>query len=254
VNLEGSVAIVTGGGTGIGRAVCEQLALAGAGAVIVNYSRSADDAVATVARLVKSGCRATAVQANVADDDAVRAMVDDVATREGRLDVLVNNAGTTVYAPFPDLDALTDEVWRELLDVNLLGAFYCARAAGPALRAARGAVVNIASTAGYRASGSSLAYGVSKAALLQLTRGLAVALAPDVRVNAVSPGMVTTRWHGDLFGAEQAEDNARAEAARVPLGQVAGAADIADVVMGFLRSDLVTGESLIVDGGKHLLY
>jgi 3-oxoacyl-[acyl-carrier protein] reductase len=254
VNLQGSVAIVTGGGTGIGRAVCERLATAGAGAVIVNFSRSVDEAAATVEALEKVGCRAEAARASVADDNAVRAMIGDVGDRYGRVDVLVNNAGTTVYAPFSDLEALTDEVWRELLDVNLLGAFYCARAAGPALREAHGAIVNIASTAAYRAAGSSLAYGVSKAALLQLTRGLARALAPEVRVNAVSPGRVTTRWHSELVGAEKAAEDAESEAGRVPLGQVAGAHQVADAVMGFLEMDLVTGEDLIVDGGKHILY
>lgn len=254
MSIENSVALVTGGGTGIGRAVCEQLAQRGATTVIINYSRSEDEASDTAKTLRDFGCRAELAQADVGDDAAVRRMVESTVRKHGRLDILVNNAGITVGVPFTDLDALTDEVWDRLLRVNLIGPFYCARAAGPALKKAHGAIVNICSTAGYRAAGSSLAYGVSKAGLLQLTRGLALALAPEVRVNAVSPGMVTTRWHDSLVGADQAVLNARTEAERVPLHQVANASDVARAVMGLLESELVTGESLIVDGGKHILY
>ena len=142
MDLEGAVAVVTGGGTGIGRAVCESLARAGARAIVVNYSRSRDEAEATAAALEKRGCTALPHQASVADDAAVRAMVADAESRFGRLDVLVSNAGTTHFIPHPDLDALTEEVWDELLSVNLKGTFYCARAAAPALRRTRGAIVN----------------------------------------------------------------------------------------------------------------
>lgn len=254
MNLEHSVALVTGGGTGIGRAVAERLADAGASAVVVNYVHSKSDAIDTVEALRTRGCEATLAQADVGDDTAVREMVELTLSRYGRLDILVNNAGTTVPLPFPDLEALSDGVWDKLLRVNLLGAFYCARAAAPALKKGRGAIVNVSSTSAYRAAGSSLAYGVTKAALLQLTRGLALALAPEVRVNAVSPGMVTTRWHTSLVGKERAEQSARAEAARAPLRQVVDANDVAQVIIGLLGSDLVTGESLIVDGGTHILY
>jgi 3-oxoacyl-[acyl-carrier protein] reductase len=230
------------------------LASAGVAAVAVNYARSGEDAAETVADLKGSGIEADSWQADVGNDAAVRAMVDDVVRRYGRIDVLVNNAGTTVFAPFVDLDALTDEVWEGLLRVNVLGAFYCARAAAPSLRATKGAIVNVSSISGVRAAGSSLAYGVSKAALLQLTRGLALALAPDVRVNAVSPGMVTTRWHSSHVGLERAEANALAEAEKTPLKAVADADAVAGAIMALLGADFVTGESVIVDGGKHLLY
>src|SRR5262245_4469816 len=183
MQLAGAVAIVTGGGTGIGRAVSESLARAGARAVVVNYSRSREDAEATAAALGELGCEGVPHQASVADEEAVRAMVADTVARFGRLDVLVNNAGTTRFIAHADLDALTAEVWETVLSVNLMGTFYCCRAAAPPLKAARGAIVNIASIAGIRASGSSVVYGVSKAAVLQLTRNLAVALAPEVRVN-----------------------------------------------------------------------
>jgi 3-oxoacyl-[acyl-carrier protein] reductase len=250
----GAVAIVTGGGTGIGRAVGESLARAGARAVVVNYSRSADDAEATAAALRALGCEGVPHRASVADEAAVRNMVAETVSRFGRLDVLVNNAGTTRFIPLRDLDALTDEVWDEILAVNLKGTFYCCRAAAPALREARGAIVNVASIAALRASGSSIPYGVSKAAILQLTRSLASALAPEVRVNAVAPGLVATRWFRSALGEEAAASQEERLAELTPLRQVATAEHVAQAVMGFLGADQVTGETLLVDGGRHVMY
>jgi 3-oxoacyl-[acyl-carrier protein] reductase len=254
MNLGGAVAIVTGGGTGVGRAVSMSLARAGARAVVVNYSRSEEDAEATASALGELGCEGVPHCASVARDADVRAMVEATVSRFGRLDVLVNNAGTTRFIPHGDLEALTDEVWDEILGVNLKGTFYCSRAAAPALREARGAIVNVASTAAFRASGSSIVYGVSKAGVLQLTRNLAVALAPEVRVNAVAPGLISTRWFRVPFG----EEATAAQEARVrdstPLRAVATPEHVAQAVMGFLSSDLVTGNWVLVDGGKHLVY
>jgi 3-oxoacyl-[acyl-carrier protein] reductase len=254
MELRGAVAIVTGGGTGVGHAVCQALVEAGATAVVVNYSRSEEDAQTTASELRELGVRAIAYQASVADEAAVRAMVGEAVSRFGRLDVLVNNAGTTRFIPHNDLDALTDEVWDEILSVNLKGTFYCSRAAAPALREARGAIVNVASIAGLRASGSSIAYGVSKAGVIQLTRNLALALAPDVRVNAVAPGLIATRWFRVPFGDEAAAAQEERSAAATPLARVATADDVARAVMGFLASDMVTGECVVVDGGRHLTY
>jgi 3-oxoacyl-[acyl-carrier protein] reductase len=254
MDLQGAVAIVTGGGTGIGRAVCESLARAGAAGVVVNWSRSRDEAEATAIGLEKMGCRALPLQASVADEPAVKAMVAETEAAFGRLDVLVNNAGTTRFVAHDDLDGLTEEVWDEVLGVNLKGTFYCCRAAAPALRRARGAIVNVASIAGYRASGSSIAYGVSKAGVIQLTRNLALALAPEVTVNAVAPGLVATRWFRSRFGDEAAEAQEERMAAGTPLGRVATPDDVARAVMGFLGAGMVTGESVIVDGGRHLAY
>ena len=254
MNLGGAVAIVTGGGTGIGRAVSSNLARAGARAVVVNYSRSKDDAEATAASLNALGCEGVAHQASVADDAQVKAMIDATVARFARLDVLVNNAGTTHFIAHADLEAVTDEVWDEIIGVNLKGTFYCSRAAAPALKKARGAIVNVASVAGTRAAGSSIPYGVSKAAVLQLTRNLAVALAPEVRVNAVAPGLVATRWFRRPFGEQSASEQEARIAAATPLQEVATAEHVAQAVMGFLGSDLVTGEFILVDGGKHLAY
>jgi NAD(P)-dependent dehydrogenase (short-subunit alcohol dehydrogenase family) len=254
LDLQGTVALVTGGATGIGRASCLALADAGAAGVVVNYSRSSQDAEKAVAELAGHGCAAIAQQADVADDVQVRAMARRVLDRFGRLDVLVNSAGTTVVVPHQDLDDLTDQMWRDVLEVNLLGPFRCTRAFASPLRKARGAVVNIASISGYRAGGSSIAYGVSKAALLQLTRNLAVALAPEVRVNAVAPGTVATRWQTALHGEQGFADFARQERESVPLRTTTEPEHVAQAVLGLLGMDLVTGEALILDGGKHVKY
>jgi 3-oxoacyl-[acyl-carrier protein] reductase len=254
MELRGRVAIVTGGGTGIGRAVCLRLAKAGAKAVVVNYSRSAEDAHATAAELGSLGTEALAHQADISDEAAVKAMVSATLDRFGGLDVLVNNAGTTYWVPHPDLDGLTEDVWHEILSVNLKGTFYCCRAAAPELRKTKGAIVNIASIAGHLATGSSIAYGVSKAGVLQLTRGLALALAPDVRVNSVSPGLVATRWFRSRFGDEANNALETSFANTTPLGVIANPDHVAQAVMAFVENDLLTGQDLVVDGGKNVKY
>jgi NAD(P)-dependent dehydrogenase (short-subunit alcohol dehydrogenase family) len=254
MDLKGTVAVVTGGGTGIGRATALALARAGAAGLVVNYSRSERDATAVVTELSELGCTAVAERADVADDKQVRALARLVLGRFGRVDVLVNNAGTTRAVPHQNLAELTDEAWHHVLDVNLLGPFHTVRAFAPALTDARGAVVNIASISGYRAGGSSIAYGVSKAALLQLTRNLAVALAPHIRVNALAPGTVATRWQTALHGETGFAERARAEREFVPLRRTAEPEHVADAVLGLLGMDLVTGETLIIDGGKHVMY
>jgi 3-oxoacyl-[acyl-carrier protein] reductase len=254
MDLKGKVAIVTGGGTGIGRAVSLRLAHAGARGVVVNYSRSKDDAGATAKELEKLGSDAIAHRADIADEAAVKAMIAAAIERFGRLDVLVNNAGTTHFIPHPDLDALTEEVWNDILGVNLKGTFYCCRAAAPELRKTKGAIVNVASIAGHRATGSSIAYGVSKAGVLQLTRSLAIALAPDVRVNSVSPGLVSTRWFRKRFGDEAAEKQETSFAAITPLGAIANPDDVAQAVMSFIENDVITGQDIVVDGGKNIAY
>jgi 3-oxoacyl-[acyl-carrier protein] reductase len=254
MQLGGAVAIVTGGGTGVGRAVSEHLARAGAKAVIVNYSRSRDDAEATAAALAELGAEGVPHRANVAVEAEVREMVDAAIARFGRLDVVVNNAGTTRFIPHPDLDALTDEVWDEILRLNLKGTFFCCRAAAPELRKTKGAIVNVASIAGHRASGSSIAYAVSKAGVIQLTRGLALSLAPDVRVNSVSPGLVSTRWFRQRFGDDAAAVQEESFADTTPLRRIAGPDDVAQAIVSLIENDVVTGQDLVVDGGRNIQY
>lgn len=254
MDLRDTTAVVTGGGTGIGRATSLALARSGCRAVVVTYSRSAADAEATAASLTAAGCEAVAERVDVADDGQVRDLADRVRSRFGPVGVLVNNAGTTRAVPHPDLDALTDDVFHHVLDVNVVGPLRVTRAFADDLRAARGAVVNVASVSGYRAGGSSIAYGVSKAGLLQLTRNLAVALAPDVRVNAVAPGTVATRWQTSLHGAAGFTERAEAERRNVPLRRTAEPGHVAQAVLGLLAMDQVTGEAVTVDGGKHVVY
>ncbi len=250
MELDGRVAMVTGGGTGIGRATSLRLARGGVRAVVVSFSRSENDARASAGELRSLGCEALTYKADVADESDVKGLVAFAVERFGRLDVLVNNAGTTHFIPHADLDGLTDQVWDDILRVNLKGTFFCCRAAAPALRETRGAIVNIGSIAAYRASGSSIAYAVSKAGLLQLTRGLALALAPDVRVNSVSPGLVSTRWFRSRFGDDAAVAQEEAFAAATPLKRIAGPDDVARAVVALVENDLIKGVDLGVDGGK----
>jgi NAD(P)-dependent dehydrogenase (short-subunit alcohol dehydrogenase family) len=254
MELEGRVAIVTGGGTGIGQAVCLRLARAGAKAVVVNYSRSAEEAQSTAAELVSLGIEAVPHQADISDESAVKAMMSATRDRYGRLDVLVNNAGTTHFVPAPDLDGLTEDVWNDILGVNVKGTFYCCRAAAPELRKTKGAIVNIASIAGHRGAGSSIAYSVSKAGVLQLTRSLAIALAPDVRVNSVSPGLVSTRWFKSRLGEEANVPYEASFVSTTPLGVIATPDHVAIAVMAFIENDLVTGQDVVVDGGRNVRY
>ena len=254
MELDGTVAVVTGGGTGIGAACGEALARAGAAAVLVGYSRSVDEAEQTAARLRELGARGSAaVLMDVRDEAAVRAVAAAAVAEHGRVDVLVNNAGMTDATPWDDLEDITDAAWDDVLDVNVRGTFRCTRALAPALREAGGAVVNISSVAGYRAAGSSVVYGVSKAALLQLTRSLARVLAPQVRVYSVSPGAVATRWLTRVYGEQAAQPN-EADLRRVPLGRIAQPADVAQAVVGLLGMDLVTGQDVVVDAGRSLSY
>lgn len=244
-HMDGRVALVTGGGTGIGRATSLLLASEGAD-VAVNYSRSRTEAEATAADIRALGRNSIAVRTDVSVESAVREMVDRVAEELGRLDILVNNAGTTVFVPLADLEALTDEAWDPVFDVNVKGAFYCARAAIPKMPETAGQIVNVASIAGTCGQGSSIAYCASKAALISLTRSLAISQAPRIRVNAVAPGLVNTRWvkGWDEFIRENRE--------ATPLQRVAEPEDIANAILGLVINELVTGQVLVVDGGKTL--
>jgi 3-oxoacyl-[acyl-carrier protein] reductase len=238
------VALVTGSATGIGRAVAWQLADRGY-AVTVNYSKSKSEAEETADGVRQRGADAIVVAANVGDDTAVRAMVERTVETFGGLDVLVNNAAKTYFVDHKNLDGLTDTVWDDILNVNVKGTFYGCRAAMPHLRERRGNIVNVASVAGIAGSGSSIAYAASKGAVITLTKSLANAFAPEVRVNAVAPGPVQTRWLADHQDMVQ-------EAMKVtPLKRPATADDIAEVVV-FLAdvTTLMTGQVVIADGGR----
>ena len=234
------VALVTGSSSGIGEEVARRLA--GDGFTVVVNSRSSVEAGQAVARSVGGSY----LQADVGDEAAARDLVDRVLARHGRLDVLVNNAGTTQVIPHDDLAAATPEIWRHLYDVNVIAPFVLVTAAEAALCSSQGCVVNVSSLAGVRPLGSSIPYAASKAALNHLTRLLAKALGPGIRVNAVAPGLVDTPWTDDW-------DELRSLVRTVaPLRRSATPADVAEVVLGLVRSTYVTGEVVVVDGGLGL--
>lgn len=235
------VALVTGSSSGIGAAVARRLAAEGF-TVVVN-SRSSVDAGQAVADEIGGAY----LQADVGDEHAARGLIDAVLAGHGRLDCLVNNAGTTRVIPHPDLKAATPEIWRHLYDVNVIAPFVLVTAAEEALRAVRGCVVNVSSLAGVHPTGSSIPYAASKAAFNHQTRLLAKALAPEVRVNAVAPGLVDTPWTQDW-------DDIRAlVTAMAPMKRPATPDDVAEIVLGFVRSNYVTGEVVVLDGGLTLL-
>jgi NAD(P)-dependent dehydrogenase (short-subunit alcohol dehydrogenase family) len=238
------VALVTGSATGAGRAIAIRFAQNGY-AVAINYSRSESEAKETLALIEKLGVPALLCKANVADDKQVRAMVERCRTELGGMDVLVNNAGMTHFIPHTELEAVTDAIWDEIFQVNLKGAFYASRAAMPLLKARKGAIVNVSSVAGLQGHGSSIPYSASKAAMNCMTQSLARAFAPEVRVNAVAPGPIQTRW---LIGHEVHVEKAIAQ---TPLKRAATPEDVADVVW-FLAAGttLVTGQVVVVDGGR----
>lgn len=249
MDLQGKAALITGGGTGVGRACAEMLAAKGCD-VAVNYSRSADAAAETVEAIEKLGARGIALQGDVADDAACRSMVDQAVEVFGRLDVLINSAGTTVFVPHDDLDGITSDDWHRLYSVNTMGPFQMMRAASPHLKADGGGhVVSISSVSGVAGVGSSLPYCASKAALNNLTVTMARVLAPEVRVNAVAPGFVTGRWWKEGQG-DEVHDAVQGHVEKsVPLQAVCDPDDVANSVMGFLINDLSTGQIVVVDGG-----
>ena len=243
--LTGKVALVTGGGTGIGRATALALAAEGA-AVAVNYSRSRGEAEETAAAVTAQGGRSITVACDVSDERAVAAMMSRVVGDLGRLDVLVNNAGTTRFIDHRDLEAVTADVWDRILAVNVKGTFYCVRAAARAMRNG-GRIINIGSVAGVRGNGSSIPYAASKAAIHTMTLSLARALAPAITVNAIAPGLIETRWHGG----HEAENAARA--ARFPVKRIGTPEDIAHVAVALATADnFLTGQVIVVDGGAGL--
>jgi ketoreductase RED2 len=236
------VAVVTGSSSGIGAAVARRLAAAGV-RVVINSARSVEAGRALAAELPD----AVYIQADIAVTEQAQSLVEQAVERFGRLDVLVNNAGTTRHIPHHDLAAATPEIWREIFGVNVFGTWQTSAAAVPHLRATgAGCIVNISSLAATRPGGSSIPYAASKAAVNHLTRLLASVLGPEIRVNAVAPGLVDTPWIAGYtdFRAHIIET--------APLHRVGTPDDIAKVVCDVIDSTYMTGEVVGVDGGFHL--
>ncbi len=248
--LSGRAALVTGAASGIGFATARMLGQNGA-AVALNFLPDDSRGPEAIARLTAEGIRALPAPGNVGVPGEAERMVTDAVAALGRLDLLVSNAGTpgtNRRIPPAELDAMTEEFWQKLLSINLLGVFRCAHAAAPALRAARGAIVNTASIAGLGRAGSSLAYGATKAGVVSMTQNLARALGPEVRVNAIAPGAVDSEWMVDW-----SEEERRRSVENAVLKRRGRPEDLAEVILflGFGAS-MVTGQTIVVDGGLTL--
>jgi pteridine reductase len=241
IDLHGSVALVTGGAHRLGRAITLALGQAGAN-IVVHYNRSAEQAQTVVDELAALGVQGASVAGDLSRVDEVERVVDTAVARWGRLDVLVNNAGIWANTP---IGTVTEECWSELIDTNLRSAFFAAQHATPALRAARGAIVNIADVGALRPWRNHTPYLVSKGGIITLTKALAMDLAPDVRVNAVAPGAALLP---DDWTPEQVARATR----NVPLQRLGRPDDVAQAVLYLVQAAYVTGVVLPVDGGRHL--
>jgi 3-oxoacyl-[acyl-carrier protein] reductase len=246
-DLHGKTALVTGGASGIGLATVELLLRSGA-AVAMSHLEDDPRGLKEIERLTADGHRVISAPGNVARPGEAEKMVAQAIDRLGSLDILVNNAGTpgtTTPIEFTNLDAMTESFWQTILATNLIGPFRCSHAAAPALKRTHGAIVNTASIAGLGRVGSSIAYGASKAGLINLTRSLAVALAPEVRVNAVAPGLVDSPWTRPWTAEKKS-----GYVDQSLMKRIGTPADIAEAIL-FLAAGgaMITGHTLPVDGG-----
>lgn len=250
MEVDGKAAVVTGGGTGVGRATALELARRGC-SVLINYSRSKDEAEATAAEVSAIGVRGIAVRADIADDADCRKMIETAVREFSRLDVLVNNAGTTAFIRHSDLESVKAEDWQRILSVNLIGPFQCSRAARAALLASgNGEIVNVSSVAGLAGTGSSIPYCASKAALNNMTVTLARVFAPTVRVNAVAPGFITGRWLKQGLGDAVYEAAKKRTEENAILHKVCTPEDVAAAIINLITGpDLITGHIIPIEGG-----
>ena len=241
-------AIITGSASGIGAATAIELSKRGWN-VVINYSKSEAEA-----KKVAAQCKeAIVVQADVGEDADCRRLAQAALDKWGRIDALVNSAGTTKFVKHADLEALSADDFLRMYRLNVVGPFQMARACAAALKAGKGAIVNVSSVAALMGTGSSIAYAASKAALNTLTFSLARVLAPEVRVNAVSPGYVDTPWQTKGLGAERANQAAAHFATMVPLKDYARPEDVAETIAWLIEgARQVTGEIVFVDGGMHI--
>ncbi|MBI2360665.1 MAG: SDR family oxidoreductase [Deltaproteobacteria bacterium] len=249
MNSNRPVALITGAATGIGRSAAVALARNGHD-VVINFSRSEDAARATARETEGAGARTLLYRCDVSDDSSVRAMLDATKEKFGRLDALINNAGTTIDVEPKNLEEVKVEDWNRVFAVNVLGLFLVTRAAVPLLRQSpNGCIVNTCSIAGLRPSAQPLAYAASKAAVANLTKTLANALGPEIRVNAVAPGWIEGDWMERTLGANYEGLMAR-RARYTPLKRCCTADDVAETMLSLINGNrFVTGEIIIIDGG-----
>lgn len=253
MKLQGAVCIVTGSATGAGAACAIQLARKGC-RVVVNYTKSEKDAEETLRACQAAGAEAIMVRGDVGKDADCRTLAKAALDKWGRIDALINNAGITKFAAATDLDGLDAEDFQRIYAVNVIGPYQMIRACAAAMKKqGKGAIVNISSISGVMGIGSSTAYVASKGALNAMTLALARSLAPEIRVNAVCPGLIETRWHLDRYGKEEYARFKSDYEKTVPLAKAASPDDVAEVAVWLIEgADLVTGESILVDAGLHL--
>ena len=253
MEIAGKVAVVTGSSSGVGRATAELLAELGA-AVVVNYNRGAEAADEVVAGIRSRGGQAIAVQADVRQDADCRRLIQSAVDEFGALHILVNNAGMTHFIAHDDLEAVTDEVWNDIIGANLRGVFNCSRAAAAHMRAAgEGAIVNVSSVAGAGGGGSSIPYAASKAGVNVITRSLARVLGPEIRINTIAPGFIEGRWLRGGLGEQTYEAGRKRLSETAPLRGVATPETCADAIIALIeRNVFVTGQTVTVDGGATL--
>ncbi len=241
-------ALVTGAGTGIGAAAAIALARAGYD-VAINYSRSEGPAKATAAECEKAGARTLLIKCDVSEEAAVKAMMASIKSTFGRLDALVNNAGTTTTMKFRDLDSIPVDEWDRVFAVNVRSIFLVTRAAVPMLRESKGSIVNTASIVGLRPGPQPLPYAASKAAVVNMTKTLALNLGPDIRVNAVAPGWMEGEWMERMLK-DKYDDLMGKRAKATPLKRCVTAEDVAETMMSLIQGNrFVTGEIIVIDGG-----
>lgn len=246
MNLEGKTAIVTGGTGGLGWKICRSLAARKMKIVLV-YLNSRDKAESYAAELRAEGVETVAVQADVTTEKGIGAMAEAAVKNFGGIDALVLDAAFNQWVPFQDLEALTPEIWNNIINYNLTAPYLAFRMIGPEMKKRGGGrIVTVSSIAGLTPTGSSIAYAVSKAALIHLTRCMAVSLAPDVMVNSVAPGLMEGTRMTENLSPEYA---AKARSSALT-GKAADRDDVADAIRLFIETDSITGQTLAVDGGK----
>ena len=253
MDIRGGVTIVTGSATGVGAAAAKLLASKGCN-VVVNYTKSEAEAQATAAACEALGVQAILCQADVAKDEDCRRMVSAAMDRWGRVDGLINNAGTTQFVNHANLEGLSADDFHRIYSVNVIGPFQMTRAVVPHMKAAgRGAIVNVSSIAGVMGVGSSIAYTASKGALNTMTLSLARVLGPEIRVNTIAPGFIQGRWLRGGMGDDAYEAAVAAQERATPLHRAGTPEDMAEAAVWFIEGATnVTGEILIVDAGAHL--
>lgn len=253
MELKEKVAVITGSSVGVGRATALGFAERGC-AVVINYNRSQAEAEEAAELCRDKGANSIVVQADVSVEADCGRLIQTAVDSFGHLEILVNNAGVTEFIEFSDLEALTEDIWMKILRTNLLGNFFCSRAAVPHMqKAGEGVIVNVGSIAGFLGHGSSIAYSASKAAVINMTKCFARTFGPEIRVNGIAPGAIDTRWLHKGLG-EKAFEGLRESLIRTtPLEVMATAENVANAIIWMAEdARMMTGETIKFDGGQHL--